>query len=195
MYAPNDVMLASDPKGQTLLDMIYGQRLVSDDLSARARSQAGLIKDLQSRGVLDQMQWHREPGHGNYPIHIAVQKAVHTQQTDPVKVLLNNDPRPAHVDGPWISQLQLVDGEGDTPLHVAIKVHALAGTDCLLLNACWKRILKLPCRDLKIPCMPLTVPDKLYLIWRRRYVSPIRCGESLSGRNCSARRHIIASNY
>ena len=126
--APADVVLATDSQGQTLLDMVYGQRLVSDDLSARARSQAGLIKDLQSRGLLDQMQWHREPSQGNYPIHIAVQKAVHTQQIDPLKVLLANDPRPGHVNGPWISQLQLIDGEGDTPLHVAIKVHALAGT-------------------------------------------------------------------
>ena len=150
-YMPNDVMLATDHQGQTLLDIIYGQRLVSDDLSARARSQAGLIKDLQSRAVLDQMQWHREPRQGYYPIHIAIQKAVHTQQIDPVKVLLNNDPRPSHVGGQWISQLQLVDGEGDTPLHVAIKAHALAGTGLPIIKCLLETHPKTPLQDFKNP--------------------------------------------
>jgi ankyrin repeat protein len=150
-YVPNDVMLATDHHGQTLLDIIYGQRLVSDDLSARAYSQAGLITNLQSQGVLDQMQWHREPYQGCYPIHIAIQKAVHTKQIDPAKVLLSNDPRPAYVGGPWVSQLQLVDGEGDTPLHVAIKAHALAGDGLPIIKCLLETHPKTPLQDFKNP--------------------------------------------
>ncbi len=133
-YVPQEIALTTDREGNTLLDIIFSHRLVSDDLGARARSQAGLIKDLQSRGRnqgrdwLGVLQWHREPKTGCYPIHIAVQKAVFTQQLDSLKILLSNDPSPVYPGGPWMSQLQLVDGEGNTPLHVAIQIHAAQGS-------------------------------------------------------------------
>jgi ankyrin repeat protein len=150
-YTPPDVIVAADPQGSTLLSMIYGQRLISDDLSARARSQAGLVKELESKNLLDEMQWRREPGLGYFPIHIAVQKAAYTQQIDPVRVLLNNDPRPSHPGGPWVSQLQLVDGEGDTPLHIAIKVHALTGLGLPIIHCLLDTHQKIPLQGFKNP--------------------------------------------
>ena len=129
-FVSEDLILTIDNQGRTLLDIIYGHRLVSNDIDARVRSQAGLIKDLRSLGYLDPFKWHKEPKQGNFPIHIAMQKAVFTGQIQAIQVLLNenDDPSPIYPGGPWMTQLQLLNGEGDTPLHLAIKLHFEYGT-------------------------------------------------------------------
>ena len=135
-------LLGVDNLQQNILHLLAGQRFLSNPHGLE-----NLLRLLQKRGVLHSLLWQKDQYH-KYPLQRAIHKAVNTQQTHLLKLLLEieNEEIIEGIHSNQSSLLAMSDEEGNTLLHMAIQGHARSGAGLPIIIELLRDIYECPLR-------------------------------------------------